>query len=81
MSITTPSTELALTEAQTEALRNLCTRYNVTFDAGDYRPAFDLPTGWFGGWVGGDKHGYANGERQPNTTIYVGVSPEGSVSS
>ena len=55
-----------MTEQQRAALTRLCERSNVLFDPEAYRPAFDLPSGWLAGWVG---------------PIYVGVSPEGEVSS
>jgi hypothetical protein len=55
-----------LTSEQEAKLRLLCERYHVTYDASHYTPAFDLPTGWVNGWVGG----------QPGT-LFVGVSPEG----
>lgn len=77
-----------MTDAQVEALRGICKRYHVTFREEDYRPAFDLPDGYVAGWVGGPRHGMAfrlegNGllERTSQTTIYVGVSPEGEISS
>ena len=55
-----------LTAAQETRLRSLCQRYGVTFDAADYHPQFDLPTGYVAGWVG---------------AIYVGVAPNGDASS
>ena len=55
-----------LTDAQISKLADLCERYGVTFDARNYHPAFDLPTGWVAGWVG---------------PIYVGCSPEGDIHS
>ena len=67
----------SMTQAQHDALRNLCHRYHVAFDEADYSPQFDLPAGYFAGWVGGIR-----GHQGPNgPTIYVGVSPEGEVSS
>ena len=51
---------------QEAALRSLCERYNVEFEAGAYRAAFDLPEGWVAGRVG---------------PIYVGCSPEGEIHS
>lgn len=55
-----------MTEEQRQALEALCQRYNVPFNPQEFRPTFDLPTGWVAGWVG---------------PIYVGCSPEGVVSS
>lgn len=67
-----------MTPEQTAKFKNLCDRYEVPFDPADYRPAFDLPDGWLSGWVGGLGHGFTEGgNRQPATTIFVGVSPEG----
>jgi hypothetical protein len=51
---------------QTAALQAICTRFRVPFDPANYRPAFDLPTGYVAGWVG---------------PIYLGCSPEGEISS
>lgn len=63
-----------LTLAQVNRLRTLCENYGVEFHAADYKPAFDLPTGWVAGWVGGLVHAGTPGFVK---TIYVGVSPEG----
>jgi hypothetical protein len=52
----------------------LFVRYNVPFREDDYAKPFDLPEGYVGGWVGG----YFEGRK---TTIYVGVSATGEVSS
>jgi hypothetical protein len=60
---------------QEQALRALCARYNVDYDAGHYKPSFDLPAGYVAGWVGG----HAIQATRP--TIYVGCSPEGAISS
>jgi hypothetical protein len=77
-----------MTDEQREALKSLCGRYNVEFDENDYVPAWDLPTGWVSGWVGGNEHvarrfDEATGEYVPlhGGTIFVGVSPDGSVNS
>lgn len=77
-----------MTEAQREALKNICERYHVEFNEDDYKPAFDLPDGYVAGWVGGQKHGMAwriEGEglweRTSQTTIYIGCDPEGAISS
>lgn len=77
---------MTLTEAQHTALESLCERYKATFNPAHYLPAFDLPEGWVSGWVGGPDHGLGrtgDGEwvRTPTTTIYVGCSPNGEVSS
>lgn len=58
-----------MTAAQEARLETLCNNYGVGFDPDDYRPQFDLPAGWVGGWVGGLS--------QRDKTLYVGVSPEG----
>lgn len=55
-----------MTPQQETALRELCGRYHVQFDATNFRPVFDLPTGYVARWVG---------------PIYVGCSPEGCISS
>ena len=59
-----------MTDAQREALSNLCERYNVEFNESDYAPIFDLPSGWVAGWIGGEAR-----------KLYVGCDPEGSISS
>lgn len=53
-----------------DTIRTLCDRYHVTYDPTHYAPAFDLPTGWVAGWVGGTPG-----------TLYVGVDPDGAASS
>lgn len=55
-----------MTAAQEAALRRLCDGYHVPFVPSEYSSQFDLPSGYVAGWVG---------------PIYVGVSPEGEVSS
>lgn len=78
-----------MTDAQREALQNICQRYHVAFNEDDYKPAFDLPDGYVAGWVGGREHGFvwradpSGGltERGPKTTIYVGCDPDGRISS
>jgi hypothetical protein len=55
-----------MTDAQELALRRLCDGYNVPFVKIKYHPQFDLPPGYLSGWVG---------------PIFVGVSPEGEISS
>jgi hypothetical protein len=66
-----------MTNQQAQTLRTLCERYGVAYDPEHYTPAFDLPTGWVNGWVGGREHAtlVLGGSARP--TIYVGVSPEG----
>jgi hypothetical protein len=54
-----------LTEQQTEALQNLCKRYDKPFDPTAFKPTFDLPGGYVAGWIG--------------NTIYVGCSPDGRI--
>ena len=66
-----------MTDAQELALRRLCDRYGVRFSVDHYLPQFDLPEGYVAGWIGGSQHAWS--KSQP--TIYVGVSPEGKVSS
>lgn len=60
-----------MTLNQEAALRALSERYHVPFRAEDFHPAFDLPEGWVAGWIGGPE------ERR----LYVGCSPDGSISS
>lgn len=61
-----------MTDAQRDALTDLCARYRVPFIEEAWSPAgFDLPNGYVAGWVGEGKFG----------AVYVGVSPEGVVSS
>ena len=64
-----------LTEAQETALQDICSRYRVEYDPNHYHPQFDLPQGYFAGWVGGLEI------QKEHPTIYCGVSPEGSISS
>ena len=61
-----------MTRRQEASLRALCARYGQEFRFRDYGFRFDLPVGYVAGWVGG------SGGSQP---IYVGVDPEGRVSS
>jgi hypothetical protein len=56
----------SMTLRQVIALAKATDGRGIGFDASDYRPAFDLPTGYVAGWVG---------------PIYLGVSPEGDISS
>ena len=56
-----------MTSAQVLALVRTCHNYRVPFDPEAFSPAFDLPDGYMCGWIG--------------TAIYVGVSPNGEVSS
>ena len=55
-----------MNDMQRAALRRLCDGYKVEFVEANYGPAFDLPSGYVAGWVG---------------PIYVGVDPEGVISS
>ena len=55
-----------MTNAQRQALQALCERYHVPFKPSDFKPAYGLPKGYVAGWVG---------------PIYVGVSPDGQISS
>lgn len=57
-----------MTKAQEDALADLHRRYGVAFDPSTFHPQFDLPAGYVAGWVGENK-------------LYVGVSPEGDISS
>jgi hypothetical protein len=83
-----PRPEPAMTEAQTTALRGLCDRYGVEFDQAHYTVHADgawyLP-GYAEGWVGGAEYANPQYYRHPDYkgrhTIFVGVSPEGQVSS
>ena len=69
-----------MNEIQEQRLRAKCEAYKVPFRKEDYQPQFDLPAGYVAGWIGGwQEHGFVNGEYVP--TIYVGVSPEGDMSS
>lgn len=56
-----------MTSAQILALVRTCHNYGVPFDPEAFSPAFDLPVGYVCGWIG--------------TAIYVGVSPNGEISS
>lgn len=56
-----------MTYAQRDAIRSLCERYKVTFDATQFAASFDLPSGWVAGWIG--------------DAIYIGCSPEGDINS
>lgn len=71
-----PPKKPRMTIRQVRALWELCDRYNVPFREDDYYQSFDLPTGYFTGWIGGWKPG-----SDRKKTICVGVSPDGQVSS
>ncbi len=73
-----PESKPRMTEEQVIAMWRLCGRYNVPFREDDYYPGTGdgLPDGYFAGWVGGWKPG-----SDRKKTIYVGVSPDGYVSS
>jgi len=61
-----------MTDAQVEALDRLHRRYNVeSWHPRDFWHTFDLPDGYVAGWV----------QRGTTRIIYVGVSPDGQVSS
>jgi len=55
-----------MTDAQRNALTNLCDRYSVPFKEEEFHPQFDLPDDYVAGWVG---------------PIYVGCDAEGAISS
>lgn len=57
-----------MNKAQEKALADLHRRYGVEFHPTHFTPQFDLPPGYVAGWVGLNK-------------LYVGVSPEGDISS
>lgn len=59
-----------MNKKQEAALRQLCERYKVEFNPLHYSPTFELTANWVAGWVGGSSN-----------TLYVGVSPEGEISS
>lgn len=75
-------------EAQEAALRRLCEWYNVEYSPEHYyvypSHAWMMP-GYAEGWLGGAHHAnphYAVPEEpRGHSTIFVGVSPEGEVSS
>jgi hypothetical protein len=90
--VTEEGKSTGLTDAQIEALKNLCDRYGVEFRESDYTRAFDLPNGWVNGWVGGiecrtqewNEIAQAWVRRDPRVhklTIFVGCDPEGRISS
>jgi len=60
-----------MTDAQRQALANVCARFDVPFRESDYAPTFDLPSDWVAGWLGGADAG----------AVYVGCSPSGEVHS
>jgi hypothetical protein len=64
-----------MNHAQRNALWDKCAGYNVPFREDDYHPQSDLPPGYYAGWIGGWE---GIGHRR---TIFVGVSPEGELSS
>ena len=59
-----------VTDDQAAAIINIHVRYRVSLHPADWHPAFDLPPGYVAGWVGG-----------PEQRLYIGVSPEGDISS
>ena len=56
-----------MTDKQENAIRRLCNRHGVEFDADNYSPTFDLPSDYVAGWIG--------------DSIYVGVDANGNISS
>jgi len=61
-----------MTDEQYNKLSDLCQRYGVKMNIGDYlvnSPNSSMMPGWAEGWVGGPN--------QAQKTIYIGVSPEG----
>jgi hypothetical protein len=66
------STNTSFTNAQVVALARLHDRHGLELDLRNFTHQFDLPQGYVAGWVG-------RGDTAPG--IYVGVSPEGEVSS
>lgn len=75
MSEQAPTPENCLTEAQDAALRGICGRYNVGYDAEHYKPTFDLPSDWVAGFVGGIEI------QREHPTLYIGCDPDGRISS
>lgn len=71
-----------MTVRQRDALWELCHRYNVPFREDDYmvgqKDNVFWSRGWAQGWVGGERR---NGRNNQDATIFVGVSPEGQISS
>jgi hypothetical protein len=59
-----------MNKAQEAALWKLSRRYDVEFRAEWYTLAFDLPPGYVAGWIGGLAQ-----------RLYVGVDPNGAISS
>lgn len=66
-----------LTIEQDGALRGICERYYVAYDPSHYiyRPMDALPEGYVSGFVGGPDI------QKEHPTIYIGVSPDGRISS
>lgn len=58
---------LSMTDRQETALRDLCKRYGVEFEAKNYTTAYDLPIEYVSGWIG--------------DRIYVGCDADGVISS
>lgn len=72
-----------LTEAQVEAIKRLHARYhNDSPVYRDFYHPFDLPKGYVSGWIIAGYAGvpYTNGDPRAKA-LYVGVSPDGEVSS
>lgn len=69
-----------MTDAQRARLQDLCERYGVPFNEGDYlvySANSSMMAGWAEGWVGGNAHATAERGGTEKPTLYVGVSPEG----
>jgi hypothetical protein len=67
-----------LTTKQVEAIDRIHQRYGgAEWHPRDFWHPFDLPAGWVAGWVKRTT-GRGNG---PENAIYVGVSPDGEISS
>ncbi|SIS12060.1 hypothetical protein [Williamsia sterculiae] len=67
---------LRLNDAQVEALERICARYGVEYDPGHYfiyPPGSVMMSGYAEGWVGGTDYAHR--------TLYIGVSPDGRISS
>lgn len=78
-----------MNEAQRAALVALCDRYRVPFVESDFHPTFDLPDGYVAGWVGYEERiadgffprGMRRGQAYCFGKVYVGVAPDGTISS
>lgn len=78
MSEQPPKSDHPLTLLQETALYAICARYNVEYNPDHYHPTGildGLPEGYYAGWVGGWQI------QKTHPTLYIGVSPEGRISS